>query len=204
MYKVKEVFPTLQGEGYWTGRSAVFVRFAGCNLWTGREEDRASAACRFCDTDFVGGETLSAVEVCGRVNAAWGDRHRLARFCVLTGGEPTLQVDFILAEFLRRHGYYVALETNGTRPVDRLIDWITVSPKAGVDMVQASGDELKVVYPQEGLDLERLASLDFKHFFVQPMDGPDVEANTRAAVEYCMAHPRWRLSLQTHKHLGIP
>jgi 7-carboxy-7-deazaguanine synthase (Cx14CxxC type) len=203
MYKVKEIFPTLQGEGYWTGRAAVFARFAGCNLWNGREEDRASATCRFCDTDFIGGESLSPIEFCCRVNKAWGDRRQKDRFCVLTGGEPTLQLDFILAEFLRRHGYYIAIETNGTREVDRLIDWITVSPKAGADLIQRSGDELKVVYPQEGLDLERLASLDFKHFFIQPMDGPDVESNTKAAVEYCMANPKWRLSMQTHKFLGI-
>jgi 7-carboxy-7-deazaguanine synthase (Cx14CxxC type) len=203
MYKIKEIFPTLQGEGYWTGRAAVFVRFAGCNLWNGREEDRSSAVCKFCDTDFIGGENLGAIEVCRLTIEAWSSRPRRDRFCVLTGGEPTLQLDYVLAEFLRRHEFFVAIETNGTRKIDGLVDWITVSPKAGTDLVQTKGDELKLVYPQEGAEPERFDSLDFKHFFIQPMDGLDVEANTQAALAYCMANPQWRLSTQTHKVVGI-
>lgn len=203
MYKVKEIFLTLQGEGYWTGRAAVFIRFAGCNLWNGREEDRSSAICNFCDTDFIGGESLRAGEVCGRAVAAWGDMQRSERFCVLTGGEPALQADYVLIEMLRRHGFFVAIETNGTRKVDRLIDWITVSPKAGTVVTQVSGDELKLVYPQDGASPERFASLDFKHFFVQPMDGPNLDGNTRAAIAYCLANPRWRMSVQAHKVIDI-
>lgn len=203
MYKVKEIFLTLQGEGYWAGRAAVFIRFAGCNLWNGREEGRASAVCKFCDTDFIGGETLGAIEVCRRATEAWGGLPRKDRFCVLTGGEPTLQLDYTLAQFLQRHEFYTAIETNGTKKVDRLVDWVTVSPKAGADLVQCSGDELKFVHPQPGAEPERFAGLDFRHFFLQPMDGPGKEANVRATVDYCLANPRWRMSTQIHKAVGI-
>lgn len=208
-YVVKEVFATLQGEGANTGRAAVFCRFAGCNLWTGREEHRASAVCRFCDTDFVGtdgpggGHFADADELAAAIEATWpgGDEHR---FVVCTGGEPLLQLDEPLVEALHRRGFEVAIETNGTRRPPDGVDWVCVSPKAGAELVLTEGDELKVVFPQDGLDLAALEALPFTHHLLQPMDGPERERNTALAVDYCRSHPRWRLSLQTHKYLGIP
>lgn len=209
-YLVKEVFFTLQGEGFQTGMPAVFCRFTGCNLWTGREEHRASAVCRFCDTDFVGtdgpggGHFASAEALASAVAAAWAPGPDGDRLVVCTGGEPLLQLDSPLVGALHTEGFRIAIETNGTCEPPPGIDWICVSPKAGADLVLRSGDELKLVYPQAGLAPEDVVDLDFRHFFLQPMDGPAREANTAAAVEYCLAHPRWRLSLQTHKYLGIP
>jgi 7-carboxy-7-deazaguanine synthase len=209
-YAVKEMFYSLQGEGANAGRPAVFVRFAGCNLWSGREPDRATATCRFCDTEFVGtdgdgGGRFDADELAADVSAAW--RPILGpprRFVVLTGGEPMLQVDPPLIDALHRRGFEVAVETNGTIPVPPSLDWITVSPKAGATLVQRIGQELKLVYPQDGAEPGRFADmLDFAHHFLQPMDGPDLAENTRAAVRYCLEHPRWRLSLQAHKILGL-
>ena len=210
-YVVKEIFYTLQGEGANTGRPAVFCRFAGCNLWSGRESDREEAVCRFCDTDFVGtdgpggGKFATAEELAGAVAATWpiqGDAAR--RLVVCTGGEPLLQLDPPLLAALHRVGFEVAVETNGTVAPPDGIDWLCVSPKAEADLVVRAGDELKLVYPQEGGEPERFERLDFAHFFLQPMDGPSREANTEAALRYCLSHPRWRLSLQTHKLLGIP
>ncbi|MEF3367442.1 7-carboxy-7-deazaguanine synthase [Methylocystis sp. 9N] len=207
-YVVKEAFKTLQGEGLNAGRAAVFCRFAGCNLWSGREEDRAEALCRFCDTDFVGyageggGKFADADTLAAHLAALWGPA-RDARFAVLTGGEPMLQVDDALIAALHRRGFEIAIETNGALPVAAGIDWICVSPKAGAPLAQTRGDELKLVYPQEGDDPARYESLDFLHFLLQPMDGPDILRNTKAAVDYCLAHPRWRLSLQTHKAIGV-
>jgi 7-carboxy-7-deazaguanine synthase (Cx14CxxC type) len=204
-YVVKEVFPTLQGEGAHTGRAAVFCRFAGCNLWSGREAQRANAICRFCDTDFVGtdgpggGVFGDAAALAAHVAAT-----ALARFVVCTGGEPLLQLDAALIDALHAHGFTIAIETNGTIPVPVGIDWVCVSPKAAARLVVERGDELKLVYPQAGGEPERYQHLDFTHFFLQPMDGPARNANTRAAIEYCRAHPQWRLSIQTHKYLGIP
>lgn len=209
MYAVKEIFYTLQGEGANAGRPAVFCRFAGCNLWSGREADRAEAICRFCDTDFVGvdgpggGRFATADELAAAIAAAWqGEGGR--RFVVLTGGEPMLQVDDALIEALHRHSFEVAIETNGTLPVSPLIDWICVSPKAGAALAQRSGDELKLVYPQPELMPEAVEDLAFKLRYLQPMDGPERARNTAAAVEYCKSNPKWRLSLQTHKLIGIP
>jgi len=204
-YAIKEMFLTLQGEGYWSGRRSVFVRFAGCNLWSGREEDRGKGpggCSAWCDTDFVGGERYTATELAQKAASLWGPG-RLRRFAVLTGGEPSLQADWDLIATLHRHEFFVAMETNGTREVDRLTDWITVSPKVGGELVQRWAQELKLVYPQSGAEPERFAGMEFQHRFLQPMDGPDRQANTRAAAEYCLAHPEWRLSLQTHKILGI-
>jgi 7-carboxy-7-deazaguanine synthase len=210
-YAVKEIFYTLQGEGANTGRPAVFCRFAGCNLWSGRESDREEAVCRFCDTDFVGtdgpggGKFATAEELAGAVATTWpiqGDAAR--RLVVCTGGEPLLQLDPPLLEALHRAGFEVAVETNGTVAPPDGIDWLCVSPKAEADLVVRAGDELKLVYPQEGGEPELFENLDFAHFFLQPMDGPSREANTEAALRYCLSHPRWRLSLQTHKLLGIP
>jgi 7-carboxy-7-deazaguanine synthase len=207
-YAVKEIYVTLQGEGAQTGRRAVFLRFAGCNLWSGREADRAGAQCRFCDTDFVGtdgpggGRFASAAALADAVAACWGEAagHRLV---VATGGEPTLQLDTALVAELRARGFAVAVESNGTLPCPE-VDWLTVSPKAGTHVVQRRGDELKLVFPQPGLSPDMVEGWDFAHFFLQPMDGPEREANTRAAAHYCLAHPRWRLSLQTHKLIGLP
>jgi 7-carboxy-7-deazaguanine synthase len=265
MYSVKEIFYTLQGEGAQTGRAAVFCRFAGCNLWSGREADRTSAICQFCDTDFAdtngpgGGKFSSAKELAaaiaeqwrsparpglkietggtqhfgrgenanagphstpvacatfaqGRLStrpsaAAYGlaqDDHPDRKFVVCTGGEPLLQLDAALIEALHSLGIEIAVETNGTLPAPAGLDWICVSPKAGATLVQRSGDELKLVYPQSGAQPEQFASLAFRHFFLQPMDGPAREANTQAALRYCLEHPQWRMSLQTHKLLGIP
>ena len=210
-YAVKEIFYTLQGEGANSGRPAVFCRFSGCNLWSGREEDRSEAVCRFCDTDFVGtdgpegGRYATAAELARAVAAAWPpDAGKEPRFVVCTGGEPLLQLDEALLAALHAEGFKVAVETNGTLTPPAGIDWLTVSPKAGAPLVADRGDELKLVYPQAGVDPERFLSLDFTHFFLQPMDGPAADANTAAALRYCLSHPRWRLSLQTHKLLGIP
>jgi 7-carboxy-7-deazaguanine synthase (Cx14CxxC type) len=204
MYAVKEIFYTLQGEGTNTGQPAVFLRFAGCNLWSGREEDRARAVCRFCDTDFVGGARFgSAAELADQVLAAW-PRGAAGRFVVCTGGEPLLQLDEPLTDALAARGFRIAIETNGTQSVPRGVDWVCVSPKAGAPLVVQAGDELKLVFPQEGAEPERFERLAFGHFLLQPMDGPDRAANTARAVDYCKAHPRWRLSLQTHKLIGIP
>jgi len=209
-YAVKEIFYTLQGEGAQAGRAAVFCRFAGCNLWSGREEDRATAVCRFCDTDFFGtdglggGKFSSADELADAVAAQWaGDGRAGRRFVVCTGGEPLLQLDASLIDALHAREFEIAVETNGTVAAPAGVDWVCVSPKAGASLVQRSGSELKLVYPQFGLEPERLESLAFDHFFLQPMDGPDQVVNTELAVTYCMQHPRWRLSLQTHKILGI-
>jgi 7-carboxy-7-deazaguanine synthase (Cx14CxxC type) len=208
-YSVKEIFFTLQGEGFHTGRAAVFCRFAGCNLWTGREQDRASAVCSFCDTDFVGmgpdgGRFASADDLADTVNSRWcaGDSEQ-QKFVVCTGGEPLLQLDAALVQAFHARGFQVAIETNGTRFPPVGVDWICVSPKARAELVLVNGNELKLVYPQEGAEPERYADLAFEHFFLQPMDGPAVADNTRAAVQYCQQHPLWRLSLQTHKLLGI-
>jgi 7-carboxy-7-deazaguanine synthase len=208
-YAVKEIFLTLQGEGGQAGRAAVFCRFAGCNLWSGREEDRATAACNFCDTDFVGmdgpggGRFAAADALAGAIQATWrgGAENRLV---VLTGGEPLLQVDPALVDALHARGFSIALETNGTLPCPPGIDWICVSPKAQVPVVQRAGQELKLVFPQPGVDPAAFETWDFERFLLQPMDSPGLAGNTQAAIDYCLSHPRWRLSVQTHKTLGIP
>jgi 7-carboxy-7-deazaguanine synthase len=208
-YSVKEIFLTLQGEGGQAGRAAVFCRFAGCNLWTGREEDRAAAVCTFCDTDFVGvdgpggGKFRSAEALAEAVAAAWTGPAQ-ERLVVCTGGEPLLQLDAPLIEALHAQGFSIALETNGTLPVPPGVDWICVSPKADAPVVQTRGQELKLVFPQKDVDPARFEAWDFELFFLQPMDGPDREVATKAAIAYCLEHPRWRLSVQTHKYLGIP
>jgi 7-carboxy-7-deazaguanine synthase (Cx14CxxC type) len=207
-YAVKEAFKTLQGEGRHAGRAAVFCRFAGCNLWSGREADREDAACRFCDTDFVGvdgengGRFETAAALAAHLSALWG-AGRERRFVVLTGGEPMLQIDDRLLEALHAEGFEIAVETNGTRAVPPAVDWICVSPKAGAELAQRRGDELKLVYPQQGAEPERFEGLAFDHFLLQPMDGQELARHTKAAVDYCLAHPRWRLSLQTHKAIGV-
>ena len=225
-YTVKEIFYTLQGEGAQAGRAAVFCRFSGCNLWSGREEDRSRAVCKFCDTDFVGtgpegGRFKSAEELAEAVDRCWtggtaptdsgvGPSDEAAfpttpnrKYVVCTGGEPLLQLDEPLISALHARGFEVAVETNGTRPAPRSLDWICVSPKAGAPLVQTSGNELKLVYPQDDAPPGKFERLDFQHFFLQPMDGPDVTSNTALAIEYCMRHPRWRLSIQTHKLVGV-
>lgn len=210
-YAVKEIFYTLQGEGAQTGRAAVFCRFAGCNLWSGHEADRATAACRFCDTDFVGvdgaggGRFDSAQALAAVIERKWPvDSDAARRFVVCTGGEPLLQLDEGIIEALHAHGFEVAVETNGTIAAPAGLDWLCVSPKAGADLKQRSGDELKLVYPQVGADPRDFEALAFKHFFLQPMDGLSRADNTELALRYCLDHPQWRLSLQTHKFLGIP
>ena len=209
MYSVKEIFYTLQGEGARTGRAAVFCRFAGCNLWSGREEDRATAVCRFCDTDFVGTDGLgggrfeTADALADDIAGHWPAHAPGRPYVVCTGGEPLLQLDEALVEALHARGFEIAIETNGTLPPPDGIDWICVSPKAGADFVLRAGNELKLVYPQDGIDPAALEGLDFEHFFLQPMDDAEADANTRAACAYCLDHPAWRLSLQTHKYLGI-
>jgi 7-carboxy-7-deazaguanine synthase (Cx14CxxC type) len=210
-YAVKEIFYTLQGEGANAGRPAVFCRFAGCNLWSGREEDRADAICRFCDTDFFGvdgpggGKFRTPDDLAEAVARTWPTADRAGtRFVVCTGGEPLLQLDTRLIDALHARGFEVAVETNGTVEPPPGIDWLCVSPKAGAPLVVHRGDELKLVYPQEGAEPARFETLHFGRFFLQPMDGPAREANTAAALRYCLDHPRWRLSLQTHKLLGIP
>ena len=208
-YSVKEIFLTLQGEGGQAGRAAVFCRFAGCNLWSGREQDRAGAVCTFCDTDFVGmdgpggGRFASPEALAEAVSECWTGPME-GRLVVCTGGEPLLQLDAPLIEALHAQGFSIALETNGTLPVPPGVDWVCVSPKADAPLAQTSGQELKLVYPQAGVDPARFEGLAFERFFLQPMDGPNREAATQAAVDYCLAHPRWRLSVQTHKYLGLP
>jgi len=203
-YNVKEIYYTLQGEGANTGRPAVFLRFAGCNLWTGREEDRATAICQFCDTDFVGGTKFaSAAQLAEEVAGQWFGNGTSKRFVVITGGEPLLQLDDPLVASLHDLGFEIAIETNGTLPAPAGLDWICVSPKSRTTIKQRSGNELKLVYPQVGITPKELERLEFDHFFLQPMDGPEVEKNTELAARYCLEHPRWRLSLQTHKLLGI-
>jgi len=208
-YAVKEIFLTLQGEGGQAGRAAVFCRFAGCNLWSGREADRAAAVCNFCDTDFVGingvggGRFATPAALTAAIAARWrgaaGDR-----LVVCTGGEPLLQLDEPLIEALHAAGFAIAVETNGTIAAPAGLDWICVSPKADAPLAQTSGQEIKLVYPQAGVDPARFEAMHFERFYLQPMDGPDHEATTRATVDYCLSHPRWRLSLQTHKYLGLP
>ncbi|MCC5858812.1 MAG: 7-carboxy-7-deazaguanine synthase [Ectothiorhodospiraceae bacterium] len=206
-YAVKHVFYTLQGEGMQAGRPAVFCRFAGCNLWSGLERDRADAQCSFCDTDFVGtdgpggGRYPNAAALADAIAARWPGGGK--PYVVCTGGEPLLQLDRALLQALHQRGFEVAVETNGTLPVPEGIDWVCVSPKAGNPLRARSGNELKLVFPQPGLDPEALEALAFDHFLLQPMDGPDQAANTDAALAYCLSHPKWRLSLQTHKYLGI-
>jgi 7-carboxy-7-deazaguanine synthase len=210
-YAVKEIFYTLQGEGAQSGRPAVFCRFSGCNLWSGREVDRSTAVCQFCDTDFwgtdgVGGGRFSdATALAAAVASRWPSSTQLTRrFVVCTGGEPLLQLDNALVAALHGAGFEIAVETNGTVEAPDNLDWICVSPKANTHVILTSGDELKLIHPQAGADPQRYESLDFTHFFLQPMDGAERERNTKLALEYCLAHPRWRLSLQTQKLLGIP
>lgn len=207
-YAVKEIFFTLQGEGAQVGRAAVFCRFAGCNLWTGHEADRPSAICQFCDTDFVGtgpdgGNFATADALAEAIAARWPASGGGRPLVVCTGGEPLLQLDAAAVAALHARGFEIAIETNGTRLAPDGIDWICVSPKAGADCVLRAGHELKLIYPQPGAGPERFAAWDFSHFFLQPMDGPHREAHTRQAIAYCLAHPQWRLSLQTQKVLGI-
>ncbi len=208
-YAVKEAYVTLQGEGAHTGRRAVFLRFAGCNLWTGREADRADAQCRFCDTDFVGldgpggGRFETSETLAGHVAALWGAAAD-CRYVVCTGGEPLLQLDPPLIEALHARGFEVGVETNGTQVAPPGLDWICVSPKAGTEVVLRTGDELKLVYPQPALLPPAVEEWNFAYRFVQPMDGPEAAANTVAATQWCLANPKWRLSLQTHKLIGIP
>ncbi|CFN59329.1 7-carboxy-7-deazaguanine synthase [Bordetella pertussis] len=208
-YSVKELFKTLQGEGAQAGRAAVFCRFAGCNLWTGRESDRAGAACTFCDTDFVGtdgqggGKFADAAGLADAIAACWGE-HPADRYVVFPGGEPLLQLDEALLQAVHAQGFTVAIETNGTLPPPPGIDWICVSPKGRAPVVVERGHELKLVFPQADARPEAFAHLAFEHFFLQPMDGPARAAHTTQAVQYCLDHPQWRLSLQTHKYIGIP
>jgi 7-carboxy-7-deazaguanine synthase len=216
MYAVKEIFYTLQGEGAQTGRAAVFCRFAGCNLWSGREQDRASAICKFCDTDFAdtngpgGGKFATAEALAAAVADQWlsggsaKEESGARKFVVCTGGEPLLQLDAALIDALHARDFEIAVETNGTCSAPAGLDWICVSPKAGTELRQRSGDELKLVFPQAGAEPERFVSLPFRNFFLQPMDGPERERNTQLALRYCLDHPQWRMSLQTHKLLGIP
>lgn len=209
-YSVKEIFLTLQGEGGNAGRAAVFCRFAGCNLWTGREADRDAAVCRFCDTDFVGtdgrggGKFADPASLAAAIRAAWTAVDMRHALVVITGGEPLLQLDAALIAAIHAEGFSIAVETNGTIAPPPGIDWLCVSPKAQAPLAVSRGDELKLVYPQREAMPENFAGLDFRHFLLQPMDGPDRLANTAAAIAYCQAHPQWRLSMQTHKYLGIP
>ncbi len=210
MYSVKEIFYTLQGEGANAGTPAVFLRFAGCNLWSGREQDRATAVCRFCDTDFTGtngpggGKFRTAAALARAVAAKWPTRMKARRFVVCTGGEPLLQLDRVLTAALHARGFRIAIETNGTLAPPPGVDWVCVSPKARAPLRLTRGDELKLVYPQHGAEPERYEALAFEHFFLQPMDGPRRVKNTQLAVDYCRQRPRWRLSLQIHKLIGIP
>ncbi|WP_343731605.1 7-carboxy-7-deazaguanine synthase [Duganella sp.] len=209
-YSIKEIFYTLQGEGAHAGRPAVFCRFSGCNLWTGRESDRASAICQFCDTDFVGtdgeggGKFKTPQELADTINALWPASYPASKYVVFTGGEPLLQLDTALIEAMHAAGFTIAIETNGTLPVPDGVDWICVSPKMGAELVVKKGSEIKVVIPQTNQDLSVYEQLDFEHFYVQAMDGPLAEFNTRLAIETCKRHPKWKLSLQTHKLLQIP
>lgn len=209
-YGIKEIFYTLQGEGAHTGRPAVFCRFAGCNLWSGRESDRATAACKFCDTDFVGtdgelgGKFSDGDSLAQRIDSLWPSAHAAGKYVVFTGGEPLLQLDAALIDCMHGCGFEVAIETNGTLPVPVGVDWICVSPKMGSQLVVHKGNELKVVIPQLDQTLQPYEGLDFDHFFVQPMDGPEIDQNTRLAIDVCKRNPKWKLSLQTHKFLQIP
>lgn len=210
MYTVKEIFYTLQGEGANAGRAAVFCRFSGCNLWTGREQDRHRAVCTFCDTDFVGvgpdgGRFATAEALAAAVAARWPANTEGRPLVVCTGGEPLLQLDAPAIDALHAAGFEIAVETNGTQPVPPGVDWVCVSPKAGAPLAVSGGDELKLVYPQAQPEAqpERFTAMAFRHFYLQPMDGPRLAENTRAAIAYCLAHPRWRLSVQTHKVVGI-
>jgi 7-carboxy-7-deazaguanine synthase (Cx14CxxC type) len=212
-YSVKEIFLTLQGEGGQAGRASVFCRFAGCNLWSGRESDRDSADCRFCDTDFVGtdgengGTFADAEALADRLADIWGaaaQERFQNRFVVFTGGEPLLQLDAALLAAVKTRGFFIAVESNGTLPPPEGIDWLCVSPKAGAPLRARAGQELKLVFPQQEAAPNQFEDLAFEHFFLQPMDGPDRAQNTREAVAFCLAHPRWRLSLQSHKLIGIP
>ncbi len=206
-YAVKDIFFTLQGEGRQSGRAAVFCRFAGCNLWSGLESDRAGAVCRFCDTDFVGadaGKFVSAEALAARIAAQWPGDAGGRPYVVCTGGEPLLQLDQPLCDALHRQGFEIAVETNGTLPAPPGIDWICVSPKSTATLRQSRGHELKLVYPQDDAPPERFAGLAFEHFILQPMDGPDQAAAIRATADYCLRHPQWRLGLQTHKIVGLP
>ena len=209
-YSVKEIFLTVQGEGGQAGRPAVFLRFSGCNLWNGLERDRATSVCTFCDTDFVGtngeggGKFSTPEALADAVAGLWRGGEGDPRLVVCTGGEPLLQLDAPLIDALHARGFEIALETNGTLPAPSGVDWICVSPKADAEVVQTSGQELKLVYPQPGVDPARFEGLGFERFWLQPMDGPDREANTQAALAYCLTHPRWRLSVQTHKYIGVP
>lgn len=209
-YSVKEIFLTLQGEGGQAGRAAVFCRFTGCNLWTGREEDRAKALCQFCDTDFIGtdgeggGKFETASALAATITAQWPASDANNRLVVFTGGEPLLQLDDALIDAMHHNGFSIAVESNGTVVAPAGIDWLCISPKAGTDFVQQRGMELKLVFPQNGLDPASLEHLDFKKFWLQPMDGPEQEDNIQAAIRYCLQHPQWGLSLQTHKLTGIP
>jgi 7-carboxy-7-deazaguanine synthase len=209
-YSVKEIFYTLQGEGTHAGRPAVFCRFSGCNLWSGRESDRAGAICRFCDTDFVGtdgelgGKYADSHRLAETINGLWPSTYSASKYVVFTGGEPLLQLDAALIDSMHRHGFEIAIETNGTIAAPAGVDWICVSPKIGSQLVLLQGNELKVVIPQAGQTLEDYEKLSFDHFYVQPMDGPDLERNTRLAIEVCKRNPKWKLSLQTHKLLRIP
>ncbi len=210
MYSVKEIFYTLQGEGAQAGRPAVFCRFAGCNLWSGREEDRATAVCQFCDTDFVGtngeggGKFADSEVLAETINKLWPEAYTASKYVVFTGGEPLLQLDAALIGSMHARGFEIAIETNGTLPVPDGVDWICVSPKMGSQLMVKKGSELKVVIPQLGQDLHTYEHLDFANFFVQPMDGPLAERNTQLAIETCKRNPKWKLSLQTHKYLQIP
>ena len=202
-YTVKEIFLTAQGEGANIGRTAVFIRFAGCNLWSGREQDRSAAICQFCDTDFVGGERYAdAAQLADAANALWPSASH--RFAVLTGGEPLLQVDGALLAALRARGFQLAVETNGTQPLPGVVDWLCVSPKSGAPLLLSSADELKLVYPQAGAEPERFTAFAATHRWLSPMDGPHLKRNIRLAGAYCLAHPEWRLAIQAHKTWGIP
>lgn len=209
-YSVKEIFYTLQGEGTHAGRPAVFCRFSGCNLWSGRESDRSTAICKFCDTDFVGtdgeggGKFGDADELARKIDALWPGSHVASKFVVFTGGEPLLQLDAALLAALHAVGFEIAIETNGTLPAPPGVDWICVSPKIGAELKQRTGNELKVVIPQQGQSLAEYEQLDFEHFYLQPMDGPDKARNTQLAIETCKNNPKWKLSIQTHKLLQIP
>ncbi len=208
-YSIKEIYYTLQGEGFHTGRPAVFIRFSGCNLWSGIEGDRANSICKFCDTDFLGnsdsgGKFESPKEIVTMVNRLWPIGQNVKPFVICTGGEPLLQLDQLIIDAFKNAGFIVAIETNGTLQPSDGIDWICVSPKSGTEMLLSKGNELKLVFPQNGMNPQDYLSLEFEHFYLQPMDGPQLHENTRSAIEYCMAHPRWTLSQQTHKTLNIP
>ncbi|QDZ27624.1 7-carboxy-7-deazaguanine synthase [Noviherbaspirillum sp. UKPF54] len=209
-YIVKEIFYTLQGEGTHAGRPAVFCRFSGCNLWSGRESDRASAVCKFCDTDFVGtdgelgGKYPDSASLAKAIDALWPAAYPASKFVVFTGGEPLLQLDAALIESMHAHGFEIAIESNGTLPVPAGVDWICISPKIGSMLQVRRGNELKVVIPQQNQNLDDYELLEFDHFYLQPMDGPDAERNTQLAIELCKQRPQWKLSLQTHKLLQIP